>query len=57
MSQTGILLQPSENPQRLQVIWGYLQHEILYLTWMLMEMTLLTPFLATLLPAPLNGMA
>ena len=52
MTQTGILLQPSENPQHIQVIWGYLQHEILYLTWMLMEMTLLTPFLATLLPAP-----
>ncbi|MBE2220655.1 MAG: DUF4129 domain-containing protein [Anaerolineae bacterium] len=52
MSQTGILLQPSENPQRRQLVWGYLQHEILYLTWMLMEMTLLAPLLATILPAP-----
>jgi hypothetical protein len=52
MSQTGILLQTSDNPPRLQVMWGYLQHELLYLTWMLMELTLLVPFLMTLLPVP-----
>lgn len=50
MTESSILLQPSENPRRIQLLWGYLQHEILYLVWFLMELALLTPFLATVLP-------
>ncbi|NHZ72250.1 MAG: DUF4129 domain-containing protein [Aquificales bacterium] len=50
-AEASILLQPSDNHQRLHILWGYLQHEILYLAWILMEVALLTPFLASVLPA------
>lgn len=50
MTSSGIQLQPTAEPQRLHLLWGYLQHEILYLTWIVMEVALLTPFLATALP-------
>lgn len=50
-AETSMLRQPSANHPRLQTVWGYLQHEILYLTWILMEVALLTPLLASLLPA------
>jgi len=54
MNQTSLLLQPSAEPKRLQLLWGYLQHEVLYLTWILMEVALLTPLVATLLPLSRN---
>ncbi len=50
MSQTSIFLQSSENPQRRQILWSYLQHELLYVTWILMEVALLTPFVVIVLP-------
>ncbi|MCA9960181.1 MAG: hypothetical protein KC443_14165, partial [Anaerolineales bacterium] len=30
--------------QQLQVAWDYVRHELLYLSWVLMEVALLTPF-------------
>lgn len=48
-AESSILLQPSEEPKRIQVLWEYLQHEILYLVWILMEVALLTPLVAILL--------
>ena len=50
MSQTSIFLQSSEPPQRRQIVWSYLQHELLYVTWILMEVALLTPFVVIVLP-------
>ena len=50
-AEASILLHPADTHQRLHILWGYLQHEILYLTWIMMEVALLTPFLASVLPA------
>jgi hypothetical protein len=50
MTQTAVSPAPntSSHPPWQQV-WGHFQHELLYLSWALMEVVLLTPFLMSLI--------